>query len=1388
MKTRNKWIGAFLLLAILVSLFAVPRIGRASDASDKLRDVNKIVTQNGVILKDGDSIDGNTDIRLTVDFRLLVKGDFDDLEEEAEGSDTEKSTPVTESSPAESTESSAPISENMSPKTGEGETAGTSESDKQDSAAEQTAPSVQPGAEGSSEGESASAPAEEKAEGEETVPSSSEKQEGTEAAESGTPQAPSSNEAPVVTESQPSQQSSPEKPTSKNKNVPYVREGDTAVIDLGTGLRVKQQDIGRSLELIGKGVLPQLGRPAKVGTVMFENDSDGKLIAKITFDGDDIVFNGELSEVFANFQVAFDIDKDKVLDEGGQKFLDILGKRYTVVYPVYDPSLDVSKKGVANPKNRTITWTVEVQGKTSSNVDLTGYQFKDDLTQVGKYIDSSLQVNGVSQTPDGASSESLLLYTFPQDSKGKQTIVFQTALEDKDVFKQVTVSKSNKAEILYNDVVKADGQATLDIPRQVGWISKGAGNPIKGDKDGSDKTNYYLDWRITVNGPEFTGLKNVKIYDKLPEGLAFVRAQWYDFNPATNNYDIPVGEEITQQPSELPLNSKESAPAYILPTLDKKMRLIITTKAVNSAALDQQSKTFYNTAYMEWDGSDRFQAGDARIIGKAKVSKRAVERVPGSSKIKWQIGVNKDNLPQEDPKMFDVFIFDDYNGKVGHSQIKNLTGFPAGYAPVDFEPVYLSYQRYVDGSFSGGALNAQVHPLYFEGTHVGDLLEVSGSRDVDWLFTVETEPMTYRFNLLPFNDRNLRIWLNNTAFLFGDKQLIDKRNTAIEYFNRMLEKEMIQGEFIPQLKDSPTADLANMKVANKNSDEGKKSGFNPNTGSVIYRLSINGDNHSQLIRSLGSLKLEDQLPAGWEFVKISGDRDYLAFRANPIPHSIRAYPPSFPLTDPNELICSVEAKGEPVAIAGLNTNDFIGTSKAEFNFTADLDGPYVILLEARPTAEKMREYFKATASGNPAVGLKDRTAKNTATLSSPKRLRGGPSAEQEVVADARILEKSQIVSQPGELKWTVDFRPYSLTEDSDTVGIKDKLSEGMELKRDEDGNLDFAGDNMKLYELILSGDGQEELGPEVELKEGSGGNISYNHEERVLDLTFPSKEKAYRFIYKTDIKGNPGQNVRNTVSLVGINLQLDPKSAFYQISNADAGASYQINSSIEVFKTDEQGKPLPKAEFTLTYAGDKGKQIKTTSQRGIAKFSRLPEGKHILKETAAPKGYQINPKEYEVIVTKKSNVEVSVEIVGSTGSDPSKITIVNKKETLPPPNPAKAEIEVLKTDEQGHPLADAEFALVYGEGKGEQKKKTPQNGTLRFTDVPEGSHILKETAAPQGYKADLKEYPVIVTKQSDGSLKVQIVGNTSSDPDKITIVNKKETPPPVDPGNPPPVN
>lgn len=107
--------------------------------------------------------------------------------------------------------------------------------------------------------------------------------------------------------------------------------------------------------------------------------------------------------------------------------------------------------------------------------------------------------------------------------------------------------------------------------------------------------------------------------------------------------------------------------------------------------------------------------------------------------------------------------------------------------------------------------------------------------------------------------------------------------------------------------------------------------------------------------------------------------------------------------------------------------------------------------------------------------------------------------------------------------------------------------------------------------------------------------------------------------------------------------------------------------------------------------------------------SPIEYGTYYVKEITAPAGYILANTLSKSVTIKKTNAHATIEMT-------------NEKYTA-------GAITIKKVDENGNPLAGAEFTLL----PGEIKKTTDNNGVAEFTGLEAGKYFIIEKTAPKGY-------------------------------------------------------
>lgn len=932
-----------------------------------------------------------------------------------------------------------------------------------------------------------------------------------------------------------------------------------------------------------------------VGHASFITDPDTKMVtATVTFDGDDSVFDETSNTVRCEFGANFEYNGSGANGSTGDHTVTILGKTYTVNVPDLPIVYDVTKTGTANLADQSITWTINVNGTQGDTpIDLVGYKLFDDLRTVGEYIPDSFKVDETVVSPD--TMDNALSYVFPEGSTSPKTITFKTKIPDSAYYANSLQTVSNKAQLLDKDSNVLD-EGQFDVQFTPKWIEKTGVSSDAGSTGEYDPKNRTITWTITANHTEAT-LNNVVITDVLPSGLTLKSANWQAW----------TGSAWGTETSITPNANGE----YDIGDINSKILLTIETK-VPDEEYTTGIKTYSNSASIKWDGLSGPELGTGRVdvnVGYNAISKSG-EADTANQKIRWTVNVDTKGQDIPDLKVYDLLVYGSTT-----IDLEEVTGEIPSDIKADLTPQY--GQKYI-GNFTEGTVEVKVIPIMQGTTRVADLLEITGLSSTD-LNTFSFDTQVLNPNIFAGN-KTSTVW--NTATLFSANAKLNAATASVNYTNRMLLKGMLKREAMSDPASGVNSSLTSDALA----------GFDYKDKSVIYRLNVNADGinltdaTNAVGQKLGTATLTDTLPVGWEFVEIVSGLNYLIFEGT---------------GQSNGNILAKDTT--PDRVEELNASFNGGT--ATFTFSS-LNQPYVILVKAKPTSETLAEYFDSNETTNES---------NNVTLKT-ENWTTGVSSYRDVTIKSQILDKTTEKLSAGELRWSVDYKPYDLQLSGER--LEDQLPIGIDLRTDSSGKLLLDG-NITANEMTLNADGTYTVGDPVTLELGT--NVSYDNETRVLSFSIPDNTKAYRFSYITDITGEPG-TVTNNVTLIGSDTDQEETFKSYSISALDGSASLLRNGSISITKTNGEGARLAGAEFTL-YAIDGKTIIKkgVTGNDGTLKLKVIPDGEYILRETAAPEGYTLENVDHSVVVTTNGST-VTSSIDGKTGANANAITIQNFSE------------------------------------------------------------------------------------------------------------------------------
>lgn len=180
-------------------------------------------------------------------------------------------------------------------------------------------------------------------------------------------------------------------------------------------------------------------------------------------------------------------------------------------------------------------------------------------------------------------------------------------------------------------------------------------------------------------------------------------------------------------------------------------------------------------------------------------------------------------------------------------------------------------------------------------------------------------------------------------------------------------------------------------------------------------------------------------------------------------------------------------------------------------------------------------------------------------------------------------------------------------------------------------------------------------------------------------------------------------------------------------------------------KVNNKNEKLYGAKFEIRDSKDNLVKTVETDANGLAAVKGLVPDTYSVIEIEAPKGYIRSEKIYKVTIDKDGIV---------TGN-----TVITNEDTF---------VELIKENEKGEKLADAEFEIKDINNKLLAKAKTNRDGKITIRRLPAGNkYYVKEIKAPKGYLLDTKDYEFEISENG------KVTGTTTFINKKSEIILKK---------------
>ncbi|QNM04462.1 MSCRAMM family protein [Qiania dongpingensis] len=1039
----------------------------------------------------------------------------------------------------------------------------------------------------------------------------------------------------------------------------YISGGDFAVIALP-----------EALELVELKDVPLSFGGTVVGNLTKDDTTDSPR-AKIVFT--EAVNEESINGAMAGFSMTMRLDAVNDGDDEIVKDIGIYDKTFTVRIPPRATVITGEKSGEADVSNQEISWTIKVNadkegGASDTDGDLAGYTFMDDLTGVGEYVAGSFRIG---EKEDGADAvektpvygaDGVLSYTFasgePEGTsyQGTRYLFFKTLIPDEKYYASGQQKIKNTAEIKdKKDSVSA--VLETNVPFTVEWISKEGAVVGEGiGPDGAyDPSERHIEWKIYINGK----LNHAVLEDDLPKGLEYVSASAAEYNAGEQGYgqSVQMGTDkvtVTGNPAE---GQKISCS---MGDISGKKMVTILTKVTDSEITGKKKITFGNTAQIRGTGTDGIKSNPANVtVGVGTIEKSAQNYDQKSHCMDWKVVIDtKKQMLGGGLRVLDLLVYGDKALDFGA-----IDGIQRGFG----EQGSLSYvsgdeikkltpqynQRIQTDSFASSSdLAARVYTLRIGGEAVADLMVVTSGNGGEIGISEASE---YTYSTVVCNPNyyagNGEYRIDNTASLFSYNAEINNSTASKTINSNMLGKDTLDRESASVISAADMEAGSAEAVAAVNSPaSGKKSCFDYVDKSVIYRLYVNADELKDVTnditaidgKAVGNYKLQDTLPQGWEFKKIKGEDYFLVYEGTGNGGKVNA---SSLVSDGQELQSVLDVTG-PVQSSDDSSGEIM-----TFEFKS-LKKAYVILVKAGPNEETAKGYFSKNG---------DTAAVNQVKLVDNENITAPTEASADVKIKSSAISKSikEEFEADEYLKWRIEYTPYDLTYQN--VYIKDELPLGLDLRIDSKGNLlieEGGNINIRIAEMSLRSDGTYEEGNDIPLPDADV--LTYDNNSRALTFLPPDAGKAYCLEYVTDITGEGGMNVNNTVLLYLNDITAESTGQKYPISDVAYGALFRRAGWFKINKTDgDTGDFIKGAKFTLYSPEGTVIREAVTNEKGVLYLKALPDGDYILRETGTPAGYASSAKEYAVHVEKDGT---GVPHTSIDGEDTEDISIQNFKE------------------------------------------------------------------------------------------------------------------------------
>ncbi len=903
-------------------------------------------------------------------------------------------------------------------------------------------------------------------------------------------------------------------------------------------------------------------------------------------------------------------------------------------------------------------------------------------------IDNGADISGFSyvSVANDSNKAGTLIYNFQGEINKKHIISFKTKISDSRILMEnqgKSINLYNSAILDINGARKESNNASVEV--KVNYIEK-SGKYVSNEN--GNKVNR-IDWTIKINNNALK-LNNLKIEDSIPAGLELINGTFKVNNNVNNGYTY-TGNKLTYT-FENEINTQQI--------------ITYSTNIVDEKVYHSNDTTnFKNTATIV-EGVKSTPSASANVgVGSNILRKSALNNYDAANHyLTWKIEVNSNEVKLENPVVTD--------------------NIPVG-------------QKYVAGSLKIDGLAPDTNKFNYKVSDNGDT-EKTGTITYNFNETINkkyvitfktevTESSIYAGNI---NGKQY----SNTAYMKADNILKEVNSKA----NQNVTSNVIE-------KKSESYDFVNKEIT--------------------WKIFVNKNK-----TKLGAVVVADNIPKGQEYVagsaKINNAADSNGFKYKSAADGDEEKTGTLTYTFNNEIndIYEITFRTKITDESIFYTNGQ-KTVKNKAVITGDVIPPNVSTVAEKKIENIVINKSADYKSGNDYIDWKILINSNSTPMGKvdiQDILQEGLTLDTLSVElyngilnsqNGNIIKGDKVLVNKDNFSYDINTRefifkfdnevnsPYILTFRTDIV---DKSKQPFTNKANFKGSKtsQTSSTNPTYVEFQSGGGGAI----------GTRGTININKVDK--DSTNKSLKGAKYNLLDKDMRviatGETDGNGNLTFNRIRFEIpyyveEITPPEGYvldstrheFTIKSADdikniSKTLYNniIKGSIELYKVDDDMKPLKGVEFTL-YDSKGDKVISSESNdKGIVTFNDIPYGNYTVKETSPLEGYLKNDTIYSFDIKEDGKT------VKAENSVENKII--------------RGNIKVVKVDEDNNLLANAEITLYDLEGNEIQKDLTDENGQVIFKNIPYGDYEVKETKAPEGYNLSDKVIKVSVNKEETG--------------------------------------